>query len=141
VEKGAGSPAKGPRRLLEELGAERGQATLELALCLPFVAFVLAAVVETGLLVSDQVRLWHAARDAARVAVVDEDPAAAVGAAGASGLEDIRLSIRPAAQFRSMGEPLTVSLAFSPAGRSPLVGDLFSRIVLHADATMRIEVP
>lgn len=132
---GAGSRDGGSRR------ADCGQVTLELALCLPLVAVALAAVVETGLLASDQVRLWHAARSAVRAAVVDADPAAAMKAAEASGLEALSLSIQPDERGRSLGEPLTVSLSYELPARSPLVGDLFSRIELHADATMRVEVP
>ncbi len=120
---------------------ERGQATLELALCLPLVAFVLAAVVEAGLLVGDQVRLWHAAREAARSAVVDPDPDAPRRAVMEAGLEGAKVSVTPSATARSAGEPLTVRLSLRPGGRTPLVGTLFSSVELHADATMRIELP
>ncbi len=120
---------------------ERGQATLELALCLPLVAFLVAAVTETGLLVGDQVRLWHAAREAARTAVVDPDPDAAGSAVRNLGLEDAEVAVTPSGVARSAGEPLTVRLSLRPAGRTPLIGQLFSLIELHADATMRIEVP
>ena len=57
------------------MSAERGQTTVELALALPVVMFVVAALVEVGFLVSDQVRLAHAAREAARVEVVERDRA------------------------------------------------------------------
>ncbi|MBA3630025.1 MAG: pilus assembly protein [Actinobacteria bacterium] len=120
---------------------ERGQATLELALCLPLVAFVLAAVTETGLLVGDQMRLWHAAREAARSAVVDPDPDAARRAVAGAGLENAEVSVTPSGAARSAGEPLTVRLSLQPGGTTPLVGRLFSSIELHADATMRIELP
>ncbi len=120
---------------------ERGQATLELALCLPLVAFVLAAVTETGLLVGDQLRLWHAAREAARSAVVDPDPDAARRAVALAALDDVDVSVTPSGAARSAGEPLTVRLSLRPGGRTPLVGKLFSSIELHADATMRIELP
>ncbi len=120
---------------------ERGQATLELALCLPLVAFVLAAVTETGLLVGDQVRLWHAAREAAREAVVDPDPDAARRAVERAGLDGAEVSVAPRGTARSAGEPLIVRLSLRPGGRTPLVGMLFSSVELHADATMRIELP
>ena len=120
---------------------ERGQATLELALCLPLVAFVLAAVTETGLLVGDQVRLWHAAREAARSAVVDPNPEAPRRVVARAGLEDAEVSVTPSGAARSAGEPLTVRLSLRPGGATPLVGRLFSSIELHADATMRIELP
>ncbi|MFN2593622.1 MAG: TadE/TadG family type IV pilus assembly protein [Actinomycetota bacterium] len=120
---------------------ERGQATLELALCLPLVAFLLAALVETGGIVSDQIRLWHAARDAARTAVVDRDASDVENAAEDAGLHPLKVTISPAPALRVAGHPLTVSLAYRPAARLPLVGALFDNFTLNARATMRIEVP
>ena len=129
------------RRRAWPSGGDGGQATLELALCLPLAAFLLAAVAETGLLVGDQVRLWHAAREAARSAVVDPDPDAARRAVERAGLEGAQVHVSPSGAGRSAGEPLTVRLRLRPGGRTPLVGALFSSIDLHAEATMRIELP
>lgn len=120
---------------------DRGQATVEFALCLPFVAIVLAGLFEVGMVLSDQVRLWHAAREAARVAVVDPDPAAARRAAEGVGLEDVDVDVTPDRVGRRQGEPLTVSLTYRPPGRMPLIGELFQHIDLRARATMRIEQP
>ena len=120
---------------------ERGQSTLELALCLPVIVVILVALLETGLVAGDQVRLWHAAREAARAAAVDRAPEAALNAARRTGLEGVEVSVDPQPSYRSMGEPLTVELAYRPRGRSPVVGDLFERLELHASATMRIELP
>jgi hypothetical protein len=120
---------------------ERGQATVEFALCLPFVAIVLAALFEIGMVLSDQVRLWHAAREAARVAVVDADPAAARRAAEDVGLDDVDVEVVPDRVGRRQGEPLTVSLTYRPPGRMPLIGELFEHLDLRARATMRIEQP
>ena len=121
--------------------SQRGQSTVELALCLPILAAVLAAVVEICLLAGDQVRLWHAAREAARVGVVDSSEGAARAAADRSGLQRLELSLTPAPAFRVQGRPLTVSLAYQPQGRVPLIGELVSLLELHARATMRIEEP
>jgi len=120
---------------------ERGQATVEFALCLPFVAIVLAGLFETGMVVSDQVRLWHAAREAARVAVVEPDPAAARRAAEGVGLDGVGVDVTPGRTGRRQGEPLTVSLTYRPLGRMPLIGELFEHLYLRAQATMRIEQP
>jgi TadE-like protein len=120
---------------------DRGQATLELALCLPLVAFLVAVLVETGGIVSDQVRLWHAARDAVRTAVVDPDASAVNRAAEDAGLHPIEVMISPAPALRAAGRPLTVSLRYRPAAGLPLVGSLFDNFTLNARATMRIEVP
>ena len=121
--------------------SERGQATVELALCLPLVALVLAAVVQFGLLASDQIRLWHAAREAARVAVVDPDARAALDAAEQGGLTGLDLDVRPPVGDRVQGEPLTVTLSYVPSRRVPLLGMMLGGLVLRAEASMRIEQP
>ena len=118
-----------------------GQSTVELALGLPALALVLALVVEVGLVAGDQVRLWHAAREAARVAVVDPDLADVEDAAARSGLEDLEVSVSPEPTYRVQGEPLEVEVQYRPGGHVPLVGELFSRLTMRASAAMRIEEP
>lgn len=122
-------------------GAESGQATVELALTLPLLALLLAGLVEVGLLVADQGRLWHAAREAARVAVVDPDIEDVREAAERPGLAPIELHVDPPAHMRRQGDPLTVSLVYRPSGRVPVFGTLLERTALRARATMRIEQP
>lgn len=122
-------------------GAEDGQATVELALALPLLALLLAGVVEVGLLVADQGRLWHAAREAARVAVVDPDADDVRDAAERPGLAPIELHVDPPPHLRRQGDPLTVSLVYRPPGRVPVFGTLLDRVALEARATMRIEQP
>jgi Flp pilus assembly protein TadG len=129
--------ARRTRRLL----SQRGQATVELALCLPILALVLAAVVEVGVIASDQARLWHAAREAARVAIVDPNQGAAVAAAQYGGLRPLQVSISPRPTYRVQGRPLTVSVSYHPQGGVPVVDRLLSGLELKADATMRIEQP
>ena len=119
----------------------RGQSTVELALCLPALAIVLGFVVEIAMIASDQARLWHGAREAARVAVVDPDVADVREAAARSGLDDIELSIHPDSAYRVQGEPLEVVLKFRPSGHVPVVGRFFNDVELTASATMRIEEP
>jgi hypothetical protein len=120
---------------------QAGQATVELALCLPFVALLLAALVEVGMLAGERARLWHAAREAARVAVVDPDPAAARAAAERTGLEPLSMSVDPTPAYRVQGRPLTVSLIYHPDSPVPLLGAVLRQASLRADATMRIEQP
>ncbi len=120
---------------------ERGQATVELALGLPLLVLLLAGLVEVGLLVADQTRIWHAAREGARVAVVDPDSADAVAAAERSGLQPLRVEVSPAPEFRRQGDPLTVTVRYGPKPRVPLFGVLLERVELVARATMRIEQP
>ena len=119
----------------------RGQSTVELALCLPALALILGFLVEVALIASDQARLWHGAREAARVAVVDPDEGAVREAAERSGLNGIEMSIDPDAAYRVQGEPLKVVLTFHPEGHVPIVGNLFDDLELRAATTMRIEEP
>jgi Flp pilus assembly protein TadG len=120
---------------------ERGQATVEIALAMPVVIVVLAALVEIGFVVSDQVRLWHAAREAARVAVVDPDGGAITEAARRTGFEALDVSVDPAVPFRRQGAPLTVTVAYDRPGSMPFIGGVIGARELSAEATMRIEVP
>lgn len=120
---------------------EHGQATVELALGLPILALLLAGLVEIGLLVADQTRAWHAAREGARVAVVDPDEADVRAAAERPGLKPLDVQISPAPQFRRQGDPLTVRVRYIPRARVPLFGVLLERVELQAEATMRIEQP
>ena len=114
---------------------------MELALCLPLIVFLAAALVEVGCLATDHVRVWHAAREAARVAVVDPDHAAIVAAAERTGLDGLRIEVEPAAEERIQGEPLSVMVSYEPRSFIPLVSQLFEGFTLKADATMRIEQP
>jgi TadE-like protein len=125
----------------KNLAGERGQSTVELALCLPILALVLTAAVEVSLLALDQVRLWHAAREAARVAVVDPDEDAIREAAEDSGLDHLRVSVDPGPAHRVQGEPLTARLAYTPDARVLLLEPLLSRLELRATSVMRIEQP
>ena len=114
---------------------------MELALCLPVLALVLGVVVEVALVAGDQARLWHAAREAARVAVVEPDESAVRQAAARSGLDGLEVSIDPPTGYRVQGRPLEVVLEYRPGGHVPLVGYLFSGLELRSSATMRIEEP
>lgn len=122
-------------------GWDGGQATVELALCLPVVALVLAAVIEVGALASDQARLWHSAREAARVAAVDPDVNDVAAAAVAAGLEDVELVVRPQPTYRIQGGPVTVELSYKPRPGFILLAPLVERMTLSARATMRVEQP
>ncbi len=120
---------------------EAGQATLELALCLPLLALVLGALVELSLLASDQVKLWHAAREAVRAAAVEPSASAAEAAAEQVGLAAIVVSVTPDAAFRVRGEPVTATVTYRPQGHVPLLGEAVARLELEAQAVMRIEQP
>ncbi len=123
------------------LGDARGQSTVELALCIPALVIVLGLVLEVGLIASDQARLWHAAREAARVAIVDPDVAGARAAVDRSGLGNVEMTIQPEPRYRVQGRPLEVSLVYRPDGHVPLIGEIFGGVELQANVFMRIEQP
>jgi hypothetical protein len=119
----------------------RGQSTVELALCLPVLALLMAAVVEIGALAGDKARVWHAAREAVRLAAVDADPSAIEAAAERTGLDDLEVVVDPEPQFRRQGDPVTVDVTYDPPAHVPILGLLFAGTQLHAQASMRIEEP
>ncbi len=121
--------------------SDEGQATVELALMLPLVILVAAALIEIAMLGFDQLRLWHAAREAARTAVVNADEQDIRNAAERSGLDDVSVSVTPDTLHRTFGAPLSVEVSYSPQGSVPLVGSLVEGLRLEARATMRIERP
>ena len=120
---------------------QRGQATVELALCLPIVAIVLAVIVQVGVIARDHVKVWHAAREAARVAAVDPDEEAITRAAESAGLRPITVTVEPDVIERRQGEPVTVTVEHPPSLRVPVIGRLFEALTLDAEASMRIEQP
>ncbi len=110
---------------------ERGQATVELALVLPFVAVVAMALLDLGLVLRDNVLCVHAAREAARALAVGEDPVAA--ARRRSGLGSA-LSVR--------ADPTTgtATVELDLSARLPVLGRLLPGAKLRESATMRMEV-
>lgn len=122
------------------LRGDRGQATLELALCLPIAVALLGAAMETGLLALDHIRLWHAAREAVRVATVTPDEAEVRAAASDSGIAPVTVQVSPAGPLRVAGEPVSVTVTHRRKATVPLIGTFFDG-PLKAAATMRIESP
>lgn len=121
--------------------SQSGQATVELALCLPLVALLIAVTLEFAALGLDRSRLWQAARESARVAAVDSDPDAVEEVLEAAGLGDATYEITPPASERVQGEPIEVVLRFQPTSSVPVLGELFEGLLLEAKASMRLERP
>jgi len=114
---------------------EPGQATVEFALVLPLLVMAMLALIQVGLLVRDHLAVVHAAREAARAASVEPDPARAVAAARRTlpGAE-VDVGARPA-----VGEPIAVDVRYRAVTDVPLVGLLFPDPEMHARAVMRVE--
>ncbi len=117
---------------------QRGQATVESALLLPFVALLLLAVVQVGLVVRSRVLVTHAAREGVRAAAVggsDSDVRRAVEIA--ADLPTYRLGVEVS---RSDGVA-AVTVKFSDPTDVPLVGSLVGDAEVQAVARMRMESP
>lgn len=117
----------------------RGQATVELALVLPVVLVLALVLVQVGLVVRDQIRVTHAAREGARAAAVSEDPAAPRRAVDRNvGLAAERLDVVSRGRGAA-GSAVTVTVRYIAVTDLPLVGPLLPDVDLSADATMRVE--
>ena len=114
---------------------ERGQATVEFALLLPLVVMAALAVVQVALIVRDHVGTVHAAREAARAASVDPDPARATRAARHV-LAGARVRVGPRPE---VGEQISVEVSYVSKTNLPLVGALFPDPRLRATVVMRVE--
>ncbi len=115
---------------------DRGQATVELALLLPFFALLLMAVIQVGLVVHTRVMVTHSAREGARAAAVgatDNEVRQAVAVAGDLPVHRLRVEV-----IRANGAA-TVSVFYVDPTDVPLVGAMLSDVELAARATMRLE--
>jgi len=117
--------------------SDHGQATVELALVLPLLFGLLILVFQIALVARDEVLVVHAARDAAREAVVTGDAARVVAAA--------RRTL-PGAAVRvvrrgRVGEPVEVAVAYISRTDLPLIGTLLPDLSLHGRSVMRVETP
>jgi hypothetical protein len=115
--------------------AEAGQTTAELALIFPVVLLLILVLVQAALILRDQLALTGAAREAARAASVDPDPARAERASAAA-LPGTTVSFGPRPP---VGELVRVSVLYRSPTNLPLVGPLLPEPVLVARAVMRVE--
>jgi hypothetical protein len=118
---------------------ERGQAAVELALCLPLLAALALALLQVTLVTRDQVLVTHAAREAVRAAAVTPEPAAVRRAALAgSGLDPSRLEIEMTGRG-GPGSRVRITVRYASPTALPLVGSLVGDVPLSATAAMRVE--
>jgi hypothetical protein len=117
---------------------ERGQATVEFALCLPALTIGLLLLVQVALVVRDQVLVVHAAREAAREAAVSDDPVRAERAARHTpGLRADRLEVD--VRGTGAGSEVTAVVRYRAPTDLPLVGALVPEVLLRGQVTMRRE--
>jgi hypothetical protein len=105
---------------------------VEFALVLPVLVLAAVAILQIGLVVRDYVGVVHAAREAARAASVDADPAGAAHRV----LPGARVHVGPRP---AVGDPIRVDVEYRSVTDLPLVGPLFPDPVLRHSAVMRVE--
>ena len=135
---------RGPARASVGTCDDGGQATVELALVLPLVVLVILLVLQIGLVMRDQVMVVHAAREAARAAVVTEAAADRAGAAlraaqlsGSFHPDETHVSTR----LLDGGRRLEATVRHVNRTDVPLVGLLLPDVGLEARTVMRVEHP
>lgn len=114
--------------------AESGTATVELALLLPLIVLLIVAIAEVAVVGRSQIELINGAREGARVAAVNPEPADAVAAVQELLGPDARVAVtRP----QVVGESAVVRVTV----RRTLIPYLFggAAIELTAAASMRVE--
>ena len=118
---------------------DQGQAAVELALSLPLVALVLAALVQVGLVVRDQVLVVHAAREVARELAVDdkaEEPAQIAHTATGGALDPSRLTI----EISEQGGRIRARVGYRAPIRLPLARNVVPDVLIAANAEVRREI-
>ena len=114
-----------------------GQATVELALCLPLLFTFLLGIVQLVVIVRDQLAVQLAAREAARAASVSAPSATSADAAAARAV-----TLRPlTVATTSSGDTVTVTVTHVTRTDVPLIGALLPDITVTATATMALEPP
>lgn len=129
------SPANSERD--EHRKSDRGQAAVELALCLPLLCIFLLGIVQLVVIVRDQLAVQLAAREAARAAAVAASPGSAAEAAAgqAVALRPLNLAIA------SSSVTITVTVTHLTPTDVPLIGALLPDITVTATAAMALEPP
>jgi hypothetical protein len=123
------------------VGREHGTATVEFALLLPLLLVMCLALVQVGLLARDRLLTEAVARAGAREAALQADEAAIREAALAAGpgLFPDAVTIGVTRQG-SVGDPVTVEVAYAEMIRVPFVDWLFGgTVTMSASATDRQE--
>ncbi len=119
---------------------DEGQATVELALVLPFVVVLLLAVVQVGLIVRAQLRVEHAAHEGARAAAVAEDPIAAGRRVALAAVDDPeRAEVIVTSEQVGGGAAVRVSVTLRLTGTLPLIGSVVDGRTVQASAALRVE--
>jgi Flp pilus assembly protein TadG len=119
---------------------DRGQAAVELALCLPVVLLVLLGVVQVAVVVRDELLVQHAAREAARAASVAAAARPSATAAAARALSGARLA-DVGVEVALASDVVRVQVSALTRTDVPLIGGLLGDVAHRATAVMTLEPP
>ncbi len=114
---------------------QRGQATVEFALVLPFVFVLLLLIVQLGFVMRDYVRVAHAAREAARAASVDPSNDRARDVVEHL-LGDAIVTVD---RSGGIGDPVTAWVTFTSRTEVPIIGALLPDVTIDDSITIRAE--
>lgn len=122
---------------MSDLRRDRGQATVEFALALPFVAMLLLGIVQVVVVVRDQLAVGLAAREAARAASVAADPSSAATHAAADAVALTPLTVDT---WVADGR-VTVHVTYTNDTSVALIGHIIGHVELDATVSMAREPP
>ncbi|WP_419554798.1 TadE family type IV pilus minor pilin [Candidatus Poriferisodalis sp.] len=112
---------------------QHGQATVELALLMPFLVLLLMCIVQTALVARDAVLVSHAARVGARIAAVEPSLNAVRSAViAATPLDSGRLDV----ERETARDLVRVTVRYRSPTQVPLVGVLIGDVDLSESAAM-----
>ncbi|WP_164984910.1 TadE/TadG family type IV pilus assembly protein [Ammoniphilus sp. CFH 90114] len=124
--------------------SNKGQSTVELALCLPILLILLIGILDFGLVLHTNLMLDHAGREAARAASVGKTDAevSQMILSGTPGLQSSKLSfsVTPAQANRTRGVYATVTISYPIDFISPITKTVFqSPYTITTKTVMRVE--
>ena len=137
---GAPAPPQHPRR-----SRESGQSIVEFTLVLLPLLLILFGIIELGVVMFDKVTVVHDAREAARLAAVN-DPAGKTLMADAPAGSSVTFTCatdpnsgNPAGQY-NVGDTITAHVTYSHAFVFPLISSILGNTIdLSSNATFRLE--
>jgi Flp pilus assembly protein TadG len=122
--------------------ASRGQSLVEVAFVLPVLLLILMGIFDFGRAIFAYNAIANAAREAARVAIVDQNNALVVaeGKRAAIGLDPVKVDVTfPAPSCAKIGCTATVTVQTQWQPITPIIGSIFSAIDLESTTSMPVE--
>jgi Flp pilus assembly protein TadG len=116
---------------------DRGQATVEFALCLPLVVVLVLVVLQAAIVIRQQLAVDLAAREGARAAAVSGAPEQAARAA----VERIEVLEAPSVAVSLGPDIVAVTVSQTVRTDMPLIGVVLRDISVSGTATMTLEPP